>query len=252
MARIRTVKPQHWSDKELAKISLQAHLLWIGMWNFSDDEGIIEADPLLIKSNIFPRRTDVRIEQISQWLDQLVKARFLIPFEYENEGYYIHRTFKTHQKIDRPQPSKIPSEIIRRILNEPSPNVRPCIGEESIVKEGSVETPAPGKQKGWNTKPSETEINLPLPPIKAGAVQQLFKISKNTDLQTTQVESLWLIFKSQNFTGEKYYASANQVYSHFINWCKTQSVSAIQQADKVANNYREQKGLDIMKLVNGD
>jgi len=136
MARIRTVKPQHWEDKALTEISLQAHLMWIGMWNFSDDEGVIEADPLLIKSNIFPRRSEIRVEQVSQWIDQLVKARFLVPFEYKNEGYYIHRTFKTHQKIDRPQASKIPPEIIRRILDESSTNVRPCIVEDSKSKGG--------------------------------------------------------------------------------------------------------------------
>src|SRR6185295_12834355 len=108
MARIRTVKPTHWNDKEQTKISLPAHLLWIGLWNFSDDEGVFENDPYLIKSQIFPRRTDIRTEQVTQWLDQLSTARFIIPFSHEGVGYYIHRTFKAHQKIDRPQPSKIP------------------------------------------------------------------------------------------------------------------------------------------------
>lgn len=134
MARIRTVKPQHWSDKELSNISLQAHLLWIGLWNFSDDEGVFENDAILIKSQIFPRRSDVRVEQVSQWLDQLAKARFVIPFTFNGTGYYIHRTFKTHQKIDKPQESKIPSDTIRRILDEHSDSDRPCIVEDSKVK----------------------------------------------------------------------------------------------------------------------
>lgn len=135
MPRIRTVKPQHWGDKELPNISLQAHLLWIGIWNFSDDKGVIENDPLLIKSNVFPRRSDVRVEQVSQWIDQLVKARFLVPFTFNGEGYYVSRTFETHQRIDRPQPSKVPSDVIRRIVDEHSTNVRPCIVRDSIVEE---------------------------------------------------------------------------------------------------------------------
>lgn len=116
MPRIRTIKPAHWSDRELANISLQAHLLWIATWNFSDDEGIFEADVHLIKSQAFPRRTDIRTEQIEQWLGQLVKARFVIPFTYNGGGYYISRTFKTHQKIDKPQSSKIPKELIDNVL----------------------------------------------------------------------------------------------------------------------------------------
>lgn len=120
MARIRTVKPQHVTDKELPNISLQAHLLWVLSWCFSDDDGVFENDPLLIKSTIFPRRTDVRTEHVEQWLGQLVKARFIVPFTHNGIGYYIHRTFKVHQKIDKPTPSSVPEEVIRRTLSEHS------------------------------------------------------------------------------------------------------------------------------------
>jgi len=159
MARYRTIKPVHWNDKELPNISLQAHLLWIATWNFSDDEGIFEADVNLIRSQVFPRRTDIRTEQIEQWIGQLVKARFVIPFTYNGGGYYISRTFKTHQKIEKPQKSKVPKELIDRILNGDSnaiplpfadsspPNRRPVVPVlESSVKEGRVgesSSPAP-------------------------------------------------------------------------------------------------------------
>lgn len=143
MARIRTVKPTHWQDKELSKISLPAHLLWIGSWNFSDDKGIFESDPLFLKAQIFPRRTDIRIDQVSQWLDQLVKARFIIPFTYNGESYYITRTFEAHQRIDKPQASKIPDEIIFKVFQEHSTNVPrtilPVEDSKVIVEESSVQ-----------------------------------------------------------------------------------------------------------------
>jgi hypothetical protein len=139
MPRIRTVKPEHWNDKELVNISLQAHLLWIALWNFSDDEGVFENDSNLIRSQVFPRRADIRLEQITEWLGQLVKARFIVPFEYKNESYYIHRTFKTHQRIDKPQPSKIPSEIILRLISESSRNDQGSIPPYSKGKEGKGE-----------------------------------------------------------------------------------------------------------------
>lgn len=146
MPRIRTVKPDHWNDKELPNISLPAHLMWIGMWNFSDDKGVIEADPLLIKSNVFPRRTDIRLKQIHLWLDQLVKARFIVPFKYANESYYVHRTFETHQRIDKPQPSKIPEQAIENALATlNSENVTGMIPPvlDSKVKESSGESSPP-------------------------------------------------------------------------------------------------------------
>jgi hypothetical protein len=146
MPRIRSIKPDHWSDKELPNISLQAHLLWIGLWNFSDDEGIFENDLNLIKSQIFPRRQDIRVEQIKDWLGQLVKARYIIPFEYQNGSYYIHRTFKTHQKIDRPTPSKFSSEIVRRVLGEYSQSPQGTLAPESIGKDSKGEDAPPRKK----------------------------------------------------------------------------------------------------------
>ncbi|MEO5990390.1 MAG: hypothetical protein ABIP68_02045 [Ferruginibacter sp.] len=137
MARIRTIKPQHVEDRSLATISMQAHLLWILSWCFSDDEGVLENDPLLLKSQIFPRRTDVRAEQISQWIGQLVEARYMIPFTYNGVSYLIHRTFKTHQRIDKPQTSKVPSDVIRGLIQERSENAPLCIVKESIVEESN-------------------------------------------------------------------------------------------------------------------
>lgn len=173
MPRIRTVKPEHWDDKNLVLISMQAHLLWIGTWNYSDDKGIIENDPVYIKSKIFPRRTEVRVEQISQWIEQLIKARYMIPFDYKGQGYLISRTFIEHQRIDKPQPSKIPESIwkpaMERLESNPisfqehSENGNGtikdgsiCIGEDSTVKKTplppSVELPfkSPEFKKAWD------------------------------------------------------------------------------------------------------
>jgi len=140
MARIRTVKPTHWSDKNLPTISLQAHLLWIASWNFSDDRGIFEGDPLFLKSQVFPRRTDIRLDQISLWLDQLVKARYIVPFEYKNESYYITRTFEAHQRIDKPQPSKIPDNVIVKAFEEHyenDPRTIPSVEDSKVMESKS-------------------------------------------------------------------------------------------------------------------
>lgn len=77
----------------------------------------------------------------------------------------------------------------------------------------------------WKTKPDKDFLEMDLDEVKAGAVKQLFKISKNQNLTNEQLKGLWYAFKVQNFTGEKFYASANDVYSHFINWSKNQTVN---------------------------
>lgn len=131
MPRIRSIKPEHWCDKNLPKISLGAHLLWISMWNFSDDKGVIECDYYLIKSNSFPRRKEIKPSHIKKWIMELIKQDFVIPFNYNGSQYLIHRTFDTHQKIDKPQKSKISEQVIQRAFAEHSANKKRIIGEQS-------------------------------------------------------------------------------------------------------------------------
>lgn len=108
-----------------------------------------------------------------------------------------------------------------------------------------------GSGKGWNEKPSETNMNLQLPDVKCGAVVQYFRISKNIEVSTVQVEGLWSVFKAQNFTGEKFYASANQVYSHFINWCKGQEIKEVllNGVTPPSVSIREQKAIELLNSI---
>jgi len=77
----------------------------------------------------------------------------------------------------------------------------------------------------FNTMPLPENFNG-LPDMKVGAVIELMKIIKQVDISKEQVIGLWSVFKIQNLTGKKYYGSEDDVYSHFINWSKTQNVIA--------------------------
>ncbi len=145
MARIRSIKPTFWRDQKIGKMKRDIRLMYIGLWNLADDEGVINADASLIKSELFPYDDDLRVNTVQDWIDHLIEARRIVPFEFNGEGYYIIRTFKDHQNINRPQGSKIPKEIIQKFLfSERSVNDHPPItgvgegkGKDSIGKEGS-------------------------------------------------------------------------------------------------------------------
>jgi len=76
----------------------------------------------------------------------------------------------------------------------------------------------------WHTTPGHESMDLELPEIKQGVIVELFLYTKNKNISKDQVLGLWKIFKVQNFCSEKYYGSVNEVYKHFINWCKSQTV----------------------------
>ena len=54
MARIRSVKPELWTDSKVVGLSPLARLLWMGSWNFADDYGCMPADPTQLKLRVLP------------------------------------------------------------------------------------------------------------------------------------------------------------------------------------------------------
>ena len=106
MARIRTIKPEFWDDLKVAKISRDARLLYIGMWNFADDLGVIIGDSLWIKSKVFPF-DQIQIQQFDKWIQELVKSGFISQFSHKGEDFYYLPNLTRHQVINRPNLDKV-------------------------------------------------------------------------------------------------------------------------------------------------
>jgi hypothetical protein len=138
MPRIRTIKPSFWKDQKVGRLKRDVRLMFIGLWNLADDDGVVCADYLIIKSELFPFDEDLRVKTIQDWIAQLIEALMIIPFTFNGESYYVIRTFKAHQSINRPQESKIPTEIIQKVLAEHSMNTHGTVtaGKERKRMEG--------------------------------------------------------------------------------------------------------------------
>ena len=118
MARIRTIKPEFWEDEKLAKLPIHARLLFIGTWNFADDNGTLLANPVLMKSHIFPYE-DIGISTISEWIDMLVENGMLIRTTYNGKDYLVIRKFLIHQKINRKSIRiNIPLPVVLKVIDE--------------------------------------------------------------------------------------------------------------------------------------
>lgn len=169
MARIRTIKPEFWDDQKIASLPIGARLLFIGIWNFSDDFGIVRSNSSWLKARIFPYDESLRALEVNGWIDALVNARMLIPLEYEGEGYYKIRTFDAHQIVNRPGKRTIPENVEAKLIKD-SLNIHGTITEQSSLER---------KGKEGNGKEVEGNgITLSLPPIPASADS---KINDATD-----------------------------------------------------------------------
>lgn len=118
MARIKTIKPEFWEDEKLAKLPVHARLLFIGTWNFADDNGALLANPVLMKSHIFPYE-DIGISTISEWIDMLMENGMLIRTTYNGKDYLVIRKFLIHQKINRKSNRiNIPLPVVLQVIDE--------------------------------------------------------------------------------------------------------------------------------------
>lgn len=104
--RIRTIKPEFWTSADIAGLPDDTHrLLFIGLWNYVDDEGRGVDDPRLIKAALFPLSDVIRPADIDTMLWRLPSV-----FRYSSSErrYLAITTWSQHQTISHPRPSKYP------------------------------------------------------------------------------------------------------------------------------------------------
>ena len=55
--RIRTIKPEFWRSEDIAALSIEDRLLFIGLWSYVDDNGVGRDEPQLIQCDLYPLDT---------------------------------------------------------------------------------------------------------------------------------------------------------------------------------------------------
>ena len=160
MARIRTVKPEFWSDEKVAQLSEGCMAFFIGLWNFCDDEGKCEnnARQLSLRMPVF------RTKDILTWLSRLSELG-LIRFSHDSQWLLV--TNWNHQKIDRPRLPKVKAAEIQWLPIPDSTKPRESssivrrkdrIGKDRIGKDRIPVGERSAKKP--KTEPSQTSLEI--------------------------------------------------------------------------------------------
>jgi uncharacterized phage protein (TIGR02220 family) len=104
MARIRTIKPDFHSDEKICALPPIARQLFIGLWNYADDKGLLKLNPFEHKIKILP--TD-RVEILD--LLEMMEILNLIEIRRADDHYYIMKVknLNKHQYISKPTASEL-------------------------------------------------------------------------------------------------------------------------------------------------
>jgi hypothetical protein len=216
MARIRSIKPEFWSSLDVAALSRDARLLFIGLWNYVDDEGREIADPRLVKAAVFPLDDDMDSSRLRRLLDELSRGGQIRLYEADGKPL-MQIVAWHHQKIDRlrksrhPRPSDQPEQEFdegstkpRRSLDEASSPDLGILGSrdlgigsrdqplraEPICKSGSQDTSnpttelalVPVKVDYWTPARDATTAEWPdaSDPKRKGFAGEIVKVAKRT------------------------------------------------------------------------
>ena len=103
MARIRTIKPEFWTDPLMVSLPYEVRLFYIGLWNFADDWGCLEDEPLRLKLQVLPA-DPVDADALVR---TLIDNGRLERMKDESGAIFLHLTkFEDHQKLDKRSASR--------------------------------------------------------------------------------------------------------------------------------------------------
>jgi hypothetical protein len=109
VARIRSVKPEYWTDQDLAEqVSRDARLLYIGLWNLADEHSRLRGDPRYIKGQVFPYDDDLTPDEIQELLDTLALAGKVVRFRTASGTYLYLPKLAKNQRLE---PEKVPTKL---------------------------------------------------------------------------------------------------------------------------------------------
>jgi hypothetical protein len=139
MPRIRTVKPDFWTDSKVVGLSPLARLLFIGSWNFADDYGALEPDAAQLKRRVLP---DEQCDP-DALVGELLDAGLILWMSNGDEEFWRVKGWEDHQRVDKRSTSRYGHPDSWNPA-EPSPNPAesrrippsPRSGREGKGKEG--------------------------------------------------------------------------------------------------------------------
>lgn len=118
MMRIRTIKPSFFSDVKLGQVSINARLLFAGLWCVSDDYGFLLGHESYLKGQIFPYDDNITAESIAKMIKELQGIDAIQVFEFNRENFIYIKNLDIHQRIDKPSKTGVISAAkIAQALN---------------------------------------------------------------------------------------------------------------------------------------
>jgi hypothetical protein len=104
----RQIQAAFWMDGEVSAWPEAKQLLYIGLIQLCDDSACLEHDAFEIKQFLFLRKAHITEEVIEGYLQEMIRARKLIPYKVRGKSYLYLKNFFRYQRLRSPAPPECP------------------------------------------------------------------------------------------------------------------------------------------------
>ncbi len=243
---MRTIKPEFWVDDKVVELSLLAKLLYIGLWNFADDDGYLEASPRRIKRQIFPDND----YDVPGAIEELLSFG-MVQECTSDQGELLHIVhFKSHQKPQHPTATKYtniqvasrnPHEGSGALMN-PHPVEESSGGESRTAPVARERVTEADFDKAWSHWPKKTERKKSFEKFKAVARQ------RGTDILTADIQRFGDAYAR---TTDKRFVPALVVWLNGERWTDELPGGDIQPIRDIRDGIEYRQGKPVIGGPNG-
>ncbi len=138
--RIRTIKPEFWRSDDIAALSVEDRLLFIGLWSYVEDNGVGRDEPQLIQCDLYPLDTFTEASlRTHGGLMRLSQRGLITRYEGPDGRKYLQvNSWDKHQKINRPSKPRFPQYNAENCtLTEASLRPHCTLTEGSLPEQGT-------------------------------------------------------------------------------------------------------------------
>ena len=108
MARIRTIKPTMFSSLTVCAWPVEVRWTFAGLFTYLDDKGRALDETRLIKAELYPLDDKMTPRKVEEHLTIIASSGPLCRYEVAGQRYMHVTSWREHQRINRPTPSRIP------------------------------------------------------------------------------------------------------------------------------------------------
>jgi hypothetical protein len=180
MARIRSAKPDYWTDPLMCSLPRDIRSTFKGIWEVcADDHGRFLADARIIKGDVWPLDDDISLKKIEAWLNVLADSGRIQLYFVHGVRYGFVRNWLKHQRVSHPSPSRFP-EPPSENLRSHSGAIPESLASDSVLsgaeRRGVERNRSGAEEIGRAAIREDTEEPLPrvVLPAKADAFLNMF------------------------------------------------------------------------------